>query len=314
MINPVLKLAEKILIKTTKAMTEKINCTNTILNLKGRCMDNVWPRLFKTFTSFKGVPSLATWSKYILLHLASVYGTRVNDASIPQPLLYVIERNPHKGIAIQVKTFQKLSIDIIDLFGESLISAFRYFRFELHHCIVSKFLIFCKWIKFTCMGFLVLLCAHYANADETELIPLKNELKALIAEQEKRNNIPSGLLLAIATVESGSKPYALNIQGKSVIGRNKREAVDLIYEALAEGITNIDVGVMQLNVRWHRENFGSIEEMLEPKKNIEYAASFLLTLYKKYGNWHRAVRFYHSSRAEYYRKYSRKITMAWLGV
>jgi soluble lytic murein transglycosylase-like protein len=164
------------------------------------------------------------------------------------------------------------------------------------------------------MGFLVLLCAHYANADETELIPLKNELKELITEQEERNNIPSGLLLAIATVESGSKPYALNIQGKSVIGRNKREAVDLIHEALAEGITNIDVGVMQLNVRWHRENFGSIEEMLEPKKNIEYAASFLLTLYKKYGDWHRAVRFYHSSTAEYYRKYSRKITMAWLGV
>ena len=263
--------------------------------------------------SFKGVPSLATWSKYILLHLASVYGTRVNDASIPQPLLYVIERNPHKGIAIQVRTFQKLSIDIIDLFGESLISTFRYFRFKLYHCIVSEFLIFCKGIKFTCMGFLVLLCAHYANADETELIPLKNELKELITEQEERNNIPSGLLLAIATVESGSKPYALNIQGKSVIGRNKREAVDLIHEALAEGITNIDVGVMQLNVRWHRENFGSIEEMLEPKKNIEYAASFLLTLYKKYGDWHKAVRLYHSSTAEYYRKYSRKITLAWIG-
>jgi soluble lytic murein transglycosylase-like protein len=164
------------------------------------------------------------------------------------------------------------------------------------------------------MGFLVLLCAHYANADETELMPLKNELKRLIAEQEKQNNIPSGLLLAIATVESGSKPYALNIQGKSVIARNKMEATSLIYEALAKGITNIDVGVMQLNVKWHRENFGSIEEMLEPKKNVEYAASFLLTLYKKYGDWHRAVRFYHSSTAEYYRKYSRKITMAWLGV
>ena len=50
------------------------------------------------------------------------------------------------------------------------------------------------------------------------------------------------------------------------------------------------------------------------KKNIEYAASFLLTLYKKYGDWHQAVRFYHSSTAEYYRKYSRKITLAWIGV
>jgi len=277
-------------------------------------MESDSPRLLKTFTSVKGLSSLLEGSKYMLLNLASMYGTRVKELIRQQILSYSKDIYTEKGIATQVRTFQKLSIDIIDLFGESLISAFRYFRFELHHCIVSKFLIFCKWIKFTCMGFLVLLCAHYANADETELIPLKNELKELITEQEERNNIPSGLLLAIATVESGSKPYALNIQGKSVIGRNKREAVDLIHEALAEGITNIDVGVMQLNVRWHRENFGSIEEMLEPKKNIEYAASFLLTLYKKYGDWHRAVRFYHSSTAEYYRKYSRKITMAWLGV
>jgi hypothetical protein len=311
MINPVLKLAEKILIKTTKAMIEKINCTNTILNLKGRCIDNDWPRLLKTFTSFKVLPSIATWSKYILLHLASIYGTRVNDASIPQPLLYVIERNPHKGIAIQVRTFQKLSIDIIDLFGESLISTFCYLRFKLYDCIVSKLLIFCKGIKFTCMGFLFMLCAYGANADE--LVLVKNQIRQLIAVQEQQNNIPSGLLLAIATVESGSEPYALNIQGKSVIGSNKREAVALIHEALAKGITNIDVGVMQLNIRWHRENFGSIEEMLDPKKNIEYAASFLLTLYKKYGDWHKAVRFYHSSTAEYYRKYSRKITLAWIG-
>ena len=174
-------------------------------------------------------------------------------------------------------------------------------------------MLFRSGIKFTCMGFLALLCAHCANADETELMPLKNELKALITEQEELHKIPSGLLLAIATVESGSKPYALNIQGKSVIGRNKTEAANLIHEALAKGITNIDVGVMQLNIRWHRENFGSIEEMLDPKKNIEYAASFLLTLYKKYGDWHKAVRLYHSSTAEYHRKYSRKITLAWIG-
>jgi hypothetical protein len=276
-------------------------------------MESDSPRLLKTFTSFKGVSPLLEGSKYMLLNLASMYGTKVKELIRPQKLPYSEDIYTDTGMAIQVKMFQKLSIDIIDLFGESLISAFYYFRFKLYDFIVSKFLIFCKWIKFTCMIFLVLLCAHCANADETELMPLKNELKRLIAEQEELNKIPSGLLFAIATVESGSEPYALNIQGKSVIGRNKTEAVNLIHEALAKGITNIDVGVMQLNVKWHRENFKSIEEMLEPKKNIEYAASFLLTLYKKYGDWHKAVRFYHSSTAEYHRKYSRKITLAWIG-
>ena len=281
-------------------------------------MESDSPRLLKTFTSIKGVSSLLEGSKYMLLNLASIYGTMVKELISPQIVPFSKILLPYSkdiytdmGIAIQVRTFQKLSIDIIDLFGESLISTFCYLRFKLYDCIVSKLLIFCKGIKFTCIGFLFILCAHGANADE--LVLVKNQIRQLIAVQEEQNNIPSGLLLAIATVESGSEPYALNIQGKSVIGRNKTEAVNLIHEALAKGITNIDVGVMQLNIRWHRENFGSIEEMLEPKKNIEYAASFLLTLYKKYGDWHKAVRFYHSSTAEYYRKYSRKITLAWIG-
>jgi hypothetical protein len=282
-------------------------------------MESDSPRLLKTFTSFKGVSSLLEGSKYMLLNLASIYGTKVKELIRPQIVPFSKILLPYSkdiytdmGIATQVRTFQKLSIDIIDLFGESLISTFRYFRFKLYDCIVSKLLIFCKGIKFTCIGFLFILCAHGANADE--LVLVKNQIRQLIAEQEEQNNIPSGLLLAIATVESGSEPYALNIQGKSVIGSNKREVVALIHEALAEGINNIDVGVMQLNVKWHRENFKSIEEMLEPKKNIEYAAGFLLKLYKKYGDWHKAVRFYHSSTAEYYRKYSRKITLAWIGV
>ena len=259
-------------------------------------MESDSPRLLKTFTSAKGVSSLLEGSKYMLLNLASMYGTKVKEPIRPKILPYSEDISTDKGIATQVRIFQKLSIDIIDLFGESLISTFRYFRFELYDCIVSKLLIFCKGIKFTCIGFLFILCAHGANADELALV--KNQIRQLIAEQEERNKIPSGLLLAIATIESGSKPYALNIQGKTVIRKNKREAAALIHGALAEGITNIDIGVMQLNIRWHRENFGSIEEMLDPKKNIEYAASFLLTLYKKYGDWHKAVRFYHSSTAE----------------
>jgi len=282
-------------------------------------MESDSPRLLKTFTSVKGVSSLLEGSKYMLLNLASIYGTKVKEPIRPQIVPFSKILLPYSkdiytdmGIAIQVRTFQKLSIDSIDFFGESLISTFCYLWFKLYDCIVSKLLIFCKRIKFTCIGFLFILCAHGANADE--LVLVKNQIRQLIAVQEEQNNIPSGLLLAIATVESGSKPYALNIQGKSVIGRNKREAVDLIHKALAKGITNIDVGVMQLNIRWHRENFKSIEEMLDPKKNIEYAAGFLLKLYKKYGDWHKAVRFYNSSTAEYYRKYSRKITLAWIGV
>ena len=101
------------------------------------------------------------------------------------------------------------------------------------------------------------MCANCANANES-LSLAKNESKQLISSQEKQHNIPSGLLLAIAKVESNVEADALNIQGKPVIKNNKPQAASLVYQALEEGITNI-------NVKWHKENFSSIEEMLDPK-------------------------------------------------
>ena len=69
---------------------------------------------------------------------------------------------------------------------------------------------------------------------------------------------------------------------------------------------------MQINWRWHGENFNSTSEMLEPKHNIEYAAKFLTRLYQQHGSWPKAVRHYHSANPEYHRKYSRKVIVAWL--
>jgi Transglycosylase SLT domain len=290
----------------------KTNQLLVISNLNGKCMDSDSPRLLKTSTAFRGVSSLTEGSKYMLLHLANIYGTRVNEAMRPQILPYSAETKTPSGIEIQVRTFQKLSIDNLDFFGELLIRILCDFWFKIYNYIVPRLSMFCKGIKQFFIGFLVLMCANCANANES-LSLAKNEIKQLISSQEKQHNIPSGLLLAIAKVESNVEAYALNIQGKPVIKNNKPQAASLVYEALEEGITNIDVGVMQLNVKWHQENFSSIEEMLDPKKNIEYAASFLLKLHKKYGDWHKAVRFYHSSTHEYHRKYSKKITLAWIG-
>jgi soluble lytic murein transglycosylase-like protein len=139
------------------------------------------------------------------------------------------------------------------------------------------------------------------------------DLVQLIDKTEQEYAIPSGLLNAIATVESGNKPYALNISGKSIFASSKEEAAKIVRFYQDEGITNIDLGLAQINLHWHGENFKSIEEMLEPKHNIEYAAKFLTGLYKKHGSWNKAVRYYHSAKPEYHRKYSRKILISWLG-
>lgn len=138
-------------------------------------------------------------------------------------------------------------------------------------------------------------------------------LTRLIDRIEREYSIPSGLLAAIASVESGGKPYALNISGRPFFAASKEEAKRILLSCFRRGLENVDVGVMQVNYRWHGENFGSISEMLEPEYNIEYAAKFLRRLYLDRGSWNEAVRSYHSSDRLRRAKYSKKILEAWLG-
>jgi soluble lytic murein transglycosylase-like protein len=139
------------------------------------------------------------------------------------------------------------------------------------------------------------------------------DLQQLIDKTEEDYAIPKGLLSAIANVESGLKPYALNISGKTVVAKSKEEAVEIVRLYKDNGVTNIDLGIAQINLHYHGKNFGSISEMLEPKHNIEYAAKFLSKLYNQYGSWNKAVRHYHSASPEHHLKYSRKVLISWLG-
>ena len=138
-------------------------------------------------------------------------------------------------------------------------------------------------------------------------------LKKHITSVEQRNRIPRGLLSAIAGVESDFNPYAVNIAGKTVIASNQEEAAKTIKNAVNQGVTNIDIGIAQINYRWHKDNFKNIEEMLNPATNIEYAAKLLLSLFKQHGTWHKAIRHYHSANPNHHKQYSRKVVIAWLG-
>ncbi|BBJ32484.1 transglycosylase SLT domain-containing protein [Rickettsia sp. R2] len=135
----------------------------------------------------------------------------------------------------------------------------------------------------------------------------------LIQKIEKEHEIPSGLLAAIASVESGLKPYAIGVSGKSVKASSKEEAKQIIKQYLAKGITNIDIGIMQINWRWHAKEFDQdLDDMLNPLQNIMYAAQLLKSLHEKHQSWQKAVRYYHSAKDEHHRKYSKAVLVSWL--
>jgi hypothetical protein len=115
----------------------------------------------------------------------------------------------------------------------------------------------------------------------------------------RQENVPLGVLYAVGMTETGKKgrlhPYALNIEGTSVILHSKREAMQAFLKARRSGKRLIDLGCMQVNYHYHGKNFDSVESMLDPETNIAYAAKLLRNLRQSSGSWTMAVALYHAS-------------------
>lgn len=111
--------------------------------------------------------------------------------------------------------------------------------------------------------------------------------------------VPLGVLYAVGLTETGKKgslhPYALNIEGKTIFTANREEALAQFALARKQGKKLIDLGCMQVNYHYHRANFNSVSDMVDPLKNITYAAKFLKSLRESEGSWTAAVAKYHCS-------------------
>ncbi|MBL0936229.1 MAG: transglycosylase SLT domain-containing protein [Rhizobiaceae bacterium] len=135
--------------------------------------------------------------------------------------------------------------------------------------------------------FSVLAGPAFANACETEILRAAD-----------RYDIPAGILYAVGLTETGRKgsmqPYAMNIEGKAVFASSASDAVRRFTAAKQRGASLIDLGCMQINHRWHGEKFASIGQMLEPARNVDYAARFLVELKARHTSWSMAVARYHA--------------------
>lgn len=117
-----------------------------------------------------------------------------------------------------------------------------------------------------------------------------------IREAEKRYNLPPYLLHAIALTESGKggkpHPHAMNIMGKSYFGKSTGD-MESVVNRYGAG-SSIDVGCMQINLKYHAKRFRDWRSLLMPQYNAEYGALYLTELYREFGSWTKAVAAYHS--------------------
>ncbi len=149
-----------------------------------------------------------------------------------------------------------------------------------------------------------------------------NVCETVAVEAENAFNLPSGILTSIARVESGRKtdtgvyrawPWTINDNGKGLFFDTRKSAVDYIIEQKEFDNTHIDIGCMQISVKWHSHAFSSPESMLDPYTNIAYAAVFLEELYQTHGDWELAIKYYHSADTKKNIPYLQKVNAVWKG-
>ncbi len=124
----------------------------------------------------------------------------------------------------------------------------------------------------------------------------------MIAEVEQRRKIPRGLLMAIAITESGNggqpSPYAMNIAGRSHFADSKAEMAKIISANWSRGVKSIDVGCMQVNLKYHGQKFGRLTDLLDSQTNVEYGAGYLIKLAHDRGSWREGVMDYHNKKVK----------------
>ena len=124
-----------------------------------------------------------------------------------------------------------------------------------------------------------------------------------ILRAQLRHQIPGNLLLGIGLQESGMMhegeltiwPWVANADGDGRFFETPQSAASWVRARQAAGVESIDVGCMQVNLRWHPDAFVQLEEGFDPARNVDYAARFLVQLYEKTGDWIKAAGHYHSA-------------------
>jgi hypothetical protein len=145
------------------------------------------------------------------------------------------------------------------------------------------------------------------SGKDLEPVPAPSFLE--IVERQTGTLISAGviLLIAVLLILFGIRPVTRALLApppaalEALESPPERRWPSGSYEALARftlersrGAKLIDIGCMQINQHWHGAHFRSVAEMFDPEQNVQYAASYLKSLYQDAGSWTVAVARYNA--------------------
>lgn len=144
---------------------------------------------------------------------------------------------------------------------------------------------------------------------------------AAIDRAESGTSLPRELMTAISRVESGrwdperkelsAWPWTVTNGSDGQYFPSKAKAIAHVRKLRARGISNIDVGCMQINLRYHPDAFENLDAALDPVTNARYAASLLSRLFTEHRSWGETIKRYHSSNPKFNRPYYAKVERQW---
>jgi hypothetical protein len=116
--------------------------------------------------------------------------------------------------------------------------------------------------------------------------------------------IPQSIIYAVALTESGKHvlstgvfrpwPWTLNVAGQGFYFDSKQDAWQALRDWLQTGRRSIDIGLMQINWRYHQDKLGSPWQALDPYHNLRVGAEILQGCYTTRKDWWASIGCYHS--------------------
>jgi Transglycosylase SLT domain len=153
------------------------------------------------------------------------------------------------------------------------------------------------------------------------LASTQDDCGAIADWMERSEDIPPGLLHAVALAESGRPhpsggesrawPWTVRSGPDSFYLPSKELALRKVQELRAAGRSNIDVGCMQINLGHHPTAFASLDEAFDPAANVAYGARFLKQLQEETRSWAMATGRYHSADPDRGQAYRARVHRLW---
>lgn len=161
-------------------------------------------------------------------------------------------------------------------------------------------------------------------------VQAKSVIPSMYRQVAEENQVPAKLFFALIMNESRSRstvgnntkvlpwPWTINHRGKPYFFPTRGEAYAFADRLLKKGDKQFDVGLGQVNWRWHEKRFRGLWEAFDPYTNLSVAAQHFREQFdrKECNSWELAVGCYHrpGQREEdrlIAKKYRKKVITLW---